>query len=292
MLLWKSVLNLDCIMKPKNENKLSEAEIAEVIKLYFESQGWCLYPEVVIPVFPGRPDYIGVKQQLCASIECKTSLSYTVIEQLVRWDLDYESISKSEYRDESKYGIPHLLIAVTGRTKGLYSPLKRKLMEDYRIGHFEVSYEGPTFTKSDQKNGFFDNHGYANIDGHRWRVDERTEARIQPGSRRTAKNIIAHLNDDMRNAVAGTTGVKDNYMTPFKRTMAKATAVLEGCERCHIAHIVEKINANMGGHHYCNDNTARSSIAKFLIEFDIAERDDNIPIFWIKDRKRAKKPSS
>ena len=273
-------------MKAKNKKKLTEVEIATVIQHYFSSKNWDLFPEVVISIFDGRPDFVGKKGDLCAAIECKTSLTYPVLEQLIRWPLSYQEKVDSEYQDASTSGIPHLLFAVTGETSGTYSFLKEKVLNDYRIGHLEVRHEGTAFGAHDYANGEFCPNGYANIDGQRWRVITRTEAKIQPGSRKTAKNILALLEDDMKVAQAGVTGVSGNYMTPFRRTMERAKSALSCYHQCHIAHLVEHINRELGGHHYSSDRQACESIGKFLIEFDIAESEDGIPIFWLKGTTR------
>lgn len=273
-------------MKPANEKKLTEEEIAAVTARYFEGQHWDLYPEVVIPLFDGRPDFMAKKGALCAAIECKTSLTYPVLEQLIRWPMSYQERVESEYQDHRKYGIPHLLFAVTGRTSGQYSPLKAKLLQDYRISHLEVSYEGKDYTREPLPDGFFSPQGYAVIGGHRWRVLERTEPRIQPGSRHTAHKILAELKSDMKVATAGVTGKAGNHMTPFRRTMEKAKAALREYHQCHIVHLVEHLNLHLGGHHYSSDRQATASIGKFLVEFDIAERDDTAPVFWLKGQKR------
>ena len=115
-------------MKAKNKKKLTEVEIATVIQHYFSSKNWDLFPEVVISIFDGRPDFVGKKGDLCAAIECKTSLTYPVLEQLIRWPLSYQEKVDSEYQDASTSGIPHLLFAVTVETSGTYSFLRENCL--------------------------------------------------------------------------------------------------------------------------------------------------------------------
>ncbi|OES23920.1 hypothetical protein [Alteromonas macleodii] len=270
-------------MQPNNPDKLTEAEIAAVAKVFFERKGWELFPEVVIPIFGGRPDYIGKKQQLCMAVECKPSLTYPVLEQLIRWHDTVDMANNSEYVDARNYGIPHLLVAVTGRNKQKHADLKQRLLDQYRIGHYEVSYEGIAWHRQHKAaDAPFDDYGYGNIDGHRWRVYERSAPKIQPGSRQTADRILALLQQDMKDAVSGVTGMKNNHMTPFRRTMNKATEALEKYGQCHITTIINEINSTMGGHHYCSDAQAKTSIGKFLVEFEIAERDDRTLRFRLK----------
>ncbi len=268
-------------MKPNDPKKLTEEEIAEVANVFFTQKGWNLFPEVVIPVFGGRPDLMGVKESLCMAIEAKASLTYPVLEQLTRWHRTVNEAKDSSYLDETQYGIPHLLVAVSARGKNSIQGLKADIIAQYRIGYYEISYEGTSWR--DQKDIPFDNHGYGDIDGHRWRVHEVVSPKIQPGSRRSADKIMRHLQEDMKIGVAGSTGAKGAYMTPFKRTLNKAVKVLENRGECHISVMVDLINSRMGGHHYANDASAKAGIAKFLLQFDLATKpEEHMPVYRLK----------
>lgn len=265
--------------------KMSEADIASVAEVYFRSKGWELYPEAVLPNFGGRPDIVGAKQQLCMVTEVKASLSYPVLEQLTRWHHEMAEYTASEYADETTKGIPHLLFAVVGSSAGggRISDLKREIIERYRIGVLFVTLTGDD-NYQDKPENVFDSNGYGYILGKRWRVLEAIPAKIQIGSRQTAQRILKHLNPDMRCIPPGVSGKHGGYMTPFKRTIAKARTILERGGEWHIQHIVDEINQNMGGHHYTSDTSAKSSIAKFLEEFNIAERKAQfVPVFTLKD---------
>lgn len=273
-------------MNPKEPKKLTEEEIAYIAEIFFSSKGWDMYPEAIIPIFSGRPDFIGKKQQLCLVTECKTSLTYPVLEQLTRWHHKYEDAKHSEYIDVRKYGLPNLLIAVTGSTSGIYSDLKAEILRQYRIGHYEVRYRGEDYWKR-TPNKTFDSDGNGSVDGHLWAVKERVAPKIQPGSRRTSHKITELLRSDMKIGIAGTTGIKDAYMTPFKRTLKKAEDILQQFGEMHIAEVVEVMNLKKGGHHYSNDAGARERIGKFLLEFGIADRpDENRPFYRLKGLNR------
>lgn len=126
----------------------------------------------------------------------------------------------------------------------------------------------------------FENQMSLELEGHLWDVRELITAKIQPGSRKTAARLAAQLNHDMKRAVSGLSGkVGGNYMTPFRRTLMKAVAVLEARGECHLQHIVEDINQLHGGHHYSNDASAKQGIAKFLREFGIAESIGGLPSY-------------
>lgn len=264
--------------------KLTEEEIATMADLFFASKGWDIYPEVVISLFPGRPDLVCVKQQLCMVIECKRSLTYPVLEQLTRWHQVMKHAKECKYVDSSTKAIPHLLVAVTESGSGRLSDLKKEILDQYRIGVYEVTKMHELFHHQEEgKQGVFDDLGYICFNGWRWQVSEVVAPKIQHGSRKTAHKIINELNVDMKMGKAGTTGLKDAYMTPFKRTMNKAREILERGGEWHIASIVIAINKDLGGHHYSTDSSAKSSIGQFLIEFDIAEKiADGRPVYKLK----------
>lgn len=268
--------------------KLTEEELASAASVFFESKGWKLYPEVVLKSFGGRVDIVGVKQKLTAAIECKTTFSYPVLEQITRWRHEYQAALESEYADESIKGLPHLLYVVVGHV-GSLSLLKQEILQRHRIGLIEISVErGGGLYRSNVKNeGVFDDMGYAVIGQDRWRVQEHIHPKIQVGSRRAAHNISSYLCEDMLEGSAGAPGSKGAYVTPFRRTINKAKRVLEGGGEFHIAKIIEIINKDMEGHHYINDASAKGGISKFLVEFGIAERvDDYRPVFTLKKEAR------
>ena len=273
--------------------KMTETEIALIIGMYFEQKGWDMYPEVVLPNFNGRPDYISVKQELCMVVECKTSLTYPVIEQLTRWHHEWNQAEESEYQSTDGKGIPHLLVAVTERSSSLFPPLKKELMERYRIGYYTVDRrEYPKdWYSSHHKEGVFESHGHDGgvcyFGDYQWTVSEKVVPKIQPGSRRTAHHIIEHLNHDMKQGIAGSSGALGEYMTPFKRTMSKVKTVLERGGDWHITKILEVINNELGGHHYCSDRSAYGGISKFITELGIGEKVSDYP-----PKYKIKKPES
>ena len=264
---------------PSRFDRFTEEELAAATEIYFKSKGWELFPEAVIPNFGGRADLIGSKQQLCMAVECKNTFSYTVLEQLTRWRHELIRETNSTYVDEGIKGIPHLLYCVAGGN-GNISDLKREIVTSHRIGVILVTKEAGVTNYSNKEEGIFDDYGYAYLNGNRWRFQETIQPKIQHGSRRTAHNIIKHLNIDMRCGTAGSSGQKGGYMTPFKRTLNKAKAILSDGEEWHISDIIKEINKTPGGHHYSNDRSARGSISKFLVDFGIAEKANrNIPRF-------------
>lgn len=264
------------------EDKLKETEIAEIANRFFSQYGWKMFPEVCIPVFPGRPDFMSTKHSLVAAIECKTSLSYPVIEQLARWPLYFEDVKTNRETRAKEYGVPHLLIAVTGKGGSHSSLMKTSLLKQYRIGHYTVSRttgyyrEYPShLLRRGVSEGTFHTYGSGTyeccVGGCRYEVIERLTPKIQPASRKTAHRLAVHLDEDMMIGVAGASGNTGEYMTPFKRTMGKVIELLSDGEVWHIGAIVAAINKDLGGHHYCSDASAAKSLPSMILKLNVGE---------------------
>lgn len=260
--------------------KLTEIEIAEVIEYFFTCKGWNLYPEVVTPLFSGRPDFISVKNSIVASIEVKKSFSYPVIEQLVKWFEVAEERAQSS--NHANLAMPHLLICATQITEKNNSItwLKKKLLSEYGLGFYGVIYKGKGYDRKERTETppkvrctYFDGReSYSFLfKGYAWEVVQLQIPKIQALGRRTAHKIMSHLHEDMKTGIAGATGAEGAYMTEFKRTMNKATSVLERGGEWHIKTLIDTINNELGGHHYISDQNARASIGKFLKEKNIAQ---------------------
>tara|TARA_Y100001956_G_scaffold78219_1_gene89664 strand:+ start:2005 stop:2946 length:942 start_codon:yes stop_codon:yes gene_type:complete len=272
------------------QDKMQETEIAEIARRFFSQKGYKLYPEVTTDIFPGRPDWVAVKETICAVVECKSSLSYGVIEQLARWPIYVGAMQDSEYvRNKDKYGIPHLLIAFTGEGgSSRMADLKEEILKQYRIGYYVVKREPCDFEwykRSSYRRGIKegDFHSMCDtihecfLDGFRYTVTERMSPRIQPGSRHTAHNIISQLNDDMMIGQAGAAGGQGTYMTPFKRTMVKVRDILAKGGEYHISEIITRLNNDFGGHHYSSDSSATSSLPALIEKLEVGVRSETPP---------------
>lgn len=268
----------------------TEAEIAVIAKIFLELNNWSLYPEVDIDIFNGRPDYVGVKNgTLCKVIECKKSLSYPLIEQLARWQIDADK--RKEWQEKgynSDIAVPHLLVAFTARSNSGISSLKHIILKKYRIGVYTLSKReifrrqndtSPMTYLSTSTDGFWKLiHG--NME---YEIRLEVSPTIIPGSRQTAHKIISRLNEDMLIAQAGVKGGETEYMTPFKRTMNRVRDVLDDGKERHIQHIINDIKP-LGGHHYCSDKVAMASIAKFIDKFSIARRTRETGAWFVVDK--------
>jgi len=271
-------------MKAKNLD--DEAEIAKVAKVFFEINNWNMFPEVVIQVFNGRPDFIAVKNNfLCKAVECKTSLSYPVIEQLARWQLDAKKRLESKY--SLNVAVPHLLVAFVNKGSAGLSDLKKHILKEFRIGVYCVSKEmyWNVFNK-DRTTPFFEseNSDYWKLVIDEWvyTISLEVSPRVQPGSRKTAQKIIDLLNDDMKCTDAGLKGSEADFMTPFKRTMNRVEQILSDGKERHIQTIINEMKL-IGGHHYSSDKAACNNIPSFIDKFKIARRSQSYGPWFIRD---------
>lgn len=229
------------------DKAMAETEIAQVTDQWLQKESWEIYPEVVLASFPGRPDLIATRQGICQVIECKKSFNLSVVEQAARWRL---------FEREDQTGMPHLIWVVVQRGRARRSELLMRVMKDFGIGLV-------TIDKQPARELRF--NGETEVVPQRYTLYRELAPTIQPGSRRTASNLIDQLNPDMRIATPGARGGETEYMTPFKRTMFKVEKLLQGDpeKELHIDHIIDHLNKS-GGHHYGSDRSARTSIPPHL----------------------------
>ncbi len=275
--------------------KITEEEVAQVTSLLFESWGYDLYPEAKLECFGGRPDLVGVKTGYwCAVVECKSSLSYPVLEQVCRWHLEKEYLTRSEWYDPEKQpdrtAIPHFLWVATGNSRdSKLHDMKAYLLDKFRIGWVDIVvdqelpegwdlsdwyYAGRYEDSKLNDQGF--GHGSVRIGNRIYSYRIMCEAPIQEGSRNTAHHIIKQLYPEMKQATAGTTGSKTNYMTPFKLTLQNTVNLMEDGTAYTANQLLTLINADKG-HHYSKDATYKSSIGKWLVHFGYAELVEGTP---------------
>lgn len=258
----------------------SEAEIAEVAKVFLELNNWSVFPEVVIDLFEGRPDYVCERNGLCQVVECKKSLSYPVIEQLARWQLEAEYrnvLQKDGKATHRPIAIPHLLTAFVSSTNSRNSLLKQSLLDQYRIGVYSISkrplikMDKDLNSKTPLLRSMMEDYWHLEIEDFTYIIRQESFPKLQRGSRDSAQLIIDRLNEDMRCTQAGLKGGEADYMTPFKRTMNRVKTVLSDGKERHIQHIIDDIK-KIGGHHYSSDKSAVASIPIFIDKFSIAKR--------------------
>lgn len=251
----------------------SEEELAEITELYFRSKGWDLYPEVQLPLTPGRSDYLGHKGGLVMAVECKLSFTYPLLEQLTRWPLRYVELSKEGCASHAPQAVPHLLYAVYAGNPSqsfqhTFSPLKQSICSQYRIGVLNLMVCRGSHRPRGYKEGVFDSSDTCFYKGDRWMMRELLPAKMQPASRQTASKLLAYLDPAMKLVPAGSSGKIGGYHTPFRKSMRKALSCLLRAESkaLHIDELIAQINLSYGGHHYTNDKAAAKGLQVVLVE--------------------------
>ena len=279
----------------------NEEEVANVTSILFKHWNYDLYPEVDIDIFQGRPDFVGLKgKSVCAVIECKLKLSHDVLAQVCRWHMEKDYYQKDSWYKENPYparqAVPNYLwVATSDSRSGKMCDIKEYLLCKFGIGwiDFKVVDEvpenrtpedwwSPRGYKPDSVDKYSDeDYGYIFHGNRRYEYRVVRSPRIQEGSRRTSHYIIDRLLPEMKQATAGTTGGKTNYITPFKITLMRCEEILKESDKpLSPADLCEKIREK-GGHHYSKDTTFKQSIGGWLVQKDIAEKvEDRGRVFY------------
>ena len=75
------------------KTKFSEVELAVIVVDYLQSKDWDVYQEIQFGSFGGSADIVALKNNELWIIECKTSLTFVVLEQAYNWPVTYRSIA-------------------------------------------------------------------------------------------------------------------------------------------------------------------------------------------------------
>nr|WP_283027252.1 hypothetical protein [Providencia rettgeri] len=224
---------------------MTEAEIAACVEAWMKWLHWEVYPEVHLKHHGKRPDFVATKGPLVQVIECKKAIGLPVLEQAMAWFYPYRS---------DKVGLPHLIYVACKKSSGRRDfPLL--LMRQWGIGLLEVE-------KSPSRKLHYDGITEKVSEAH-YSLRVQLEPRMVPGSRHQGKILRAQLHDDMRIAVAGTTGT-GQFMTDWKRTMIRIETLMEDGKQRHVAEIVDWLNVN-GGYHWASRSSAVSGINTSLM---------------------------
>lgn len=273
--------------------KLTEEEVASVTSILFKHWGYDVYPEVVLDCFGGRPDLVGVKGKHWVSVvECKVTLSYSLLEQVCRWHMERDYFENNEWYQKNpepdRTALPNFLWVATGNSRDskLHS-MKRFLLDKYRIGwiDIELSEEIPDGWEEDDHYLFSgvpdksvckysdDSLGNVRIGRKMYSYHVVCDAGIQQGSSRTSHKIVEKLYPEMKQAVSGVKADKANYMTPFKLTLKRVTDGMEEGKSYHPKELLEIVKSQ-GGHHYAKDSGFTNSVGGWLLKFDLVEKVD------------------
>lgn len=161
--------------------KIKETDLAEAVIAWLEDQHWDVYQEVQIRGYGGIADIVAVQGPLVWVVECKTSLTWTVIEQAKRWRTHFRSIAVPSVRKPS----------YSGRTTAYHAC--RQL---FKIGVLEV----------------------LRIGNHSWSINEKVSAPLMREHHPFAKHIRESLKPEHKTyARAGSTA--GGHLTPYKATI-------------------------------------------------------------------------
>lgn len=162
--------------------KIKEVDLAEAVIAWLEEQHWDVYQEVQIYAYSGIADIVAVKDFIVWVIECKTSLTWNVIEQANGWRSHFRSIA-----------VPKSM----SRTAGRFTAY-RVCHQFFKLGVIEVT---PSFYKD-----------------AKWTVDEVKPAPLMREFHKLAKRFTDILVEEHKtHAKAGS--VRSSHFTPYRSTM-------------------------------------------------------------------------
>lgn len=162
---------------------MKETELAEAVIIWLEADHWEVYQEVQVRGHSGVCDIIAVKDFIVWAIECKSSLTWNVIEQARRWHVHYRSIA-----------IPAAKPGSRGRWTA-YHACKNL----FQLGVIEVLSKGLWEDMLD--------------------VREVHPAPLMREFHEPAKRLLSRLTPEMKNYVkAGS--IRGGFWSPYKQTMA------------------------------------------------------------------------
>jgi len=102
--------------------EISEKEIGAKVLEQFVRDGWDCYPECMM--CGARADLVAIRNGLIAIVECKTSLSVSLFDQIIEW------------RPFANF----LYAATPSRKKRRFSITEKHLFQYFGIGHVSIGY--------------------------------------------------------------------------------------------------------------------------------------------------------
>jgi hypothetical protein len=213
-------------------DKVTEADLAEVLTWQLQEEGWSIWPEVAIGKFLPNLidtsrviDLVATKGNLAMAIEAKLTPSLTVFEQAVEWTRVF----------------PMVVVAVPYGTRGSLRLLRDHVTEHFGLGFVQVS-----------KNAVSPCH---------W--DRRP--RLHRANLRNVSAIASALSPAMQLARAG---ARHSYRhSPYQETFSEIRVALAQFGPMSLQQLLDYLKADEKGrprHHYSSLASARSSIASSI----------------------------
>lgn len=88
---------------------MKETELAEIVIDWLEIQHWDVYQEVQFSAYDRIADIVAVRAGMLWIIECKTSMTFTVLEQAYRWPSHFRSIAIPKARERKGREFAYLI---------------------------------------------------------------------------------------------------------------------------------------------------------------------------------------
>jgi Holliday junction resolvase-like predicted endonuclease len=121
------------------KKKVKETDIAEVVITWLTEQNWTVYQEVEFRHSGGVADIVAERNGILWIIECKTSYTFTVLEQASRWPVHYRSVAVPRSREKRDirvardyYQVGVIYVDLDGFTKSAYEDLAPRLFTKHR----------------------------------------------------------------------------------------------------------------------------------------------------------------
>jgi hypothetical protein len=177
--------------------KLKEVDLAVPVIAWLEEQHWEVYQEVQFS--SNRVDIAAVRNNLLWAIECKTSMTFSVLEQAWRWPVHFRSVAVPASKEERVF-VYHIA-------------------KHLQVGVLTVGLDGW-------------------LDGKQYiKVEEVVDAPLIRLNHGYAKHLISKLLPEHKTSLAaGSAG--GGYYTPYKATMDNVRRFIKEHPGCTLKDIM------------------------------------------------------
>lgn len=213
---------------------MKETELAEAVIAWLEEQHWDVYQEVQVYALGRIADIVAVRGPLVYVIECKTSLSLTVLDQARRWRSHLRSIAVPK-RKHKRYR--------THDRDSAYDIAKRF----YEIGVLEIS-KHTSFDESVET----------------WHVDEIVPPKLKRDFHLSAQRIRETLLPGHKTHKAAGSPSIGGHWTPYKSTMVSVENFIKMNPGCTF----REIGDDLGKMHYSSTASAIGNLRAALMNWE------------------------
>lgn len=221
---------------------LHESDLAAKVVAYLEAQHWDIYQEVNFGSGGAIADIVAVRAGYLWIIECKTSLTFTVLEQANHWRSHYRSVAIPLTRNTSGRGTAY--------------HIANKFL---KLGILEVG--------NDDRYGDF--------------VKEIFEPPLMREYHKHAKWMISELKPKHKTMLAaGSKG--GGYWTPYKATMESVRRYIRLHPGCSLKEIVDGINNYHYANRDSAMGCIRKALTEWETDWCQIEKIDGKTVYFVK----------